>query len=88
MARNSTERTLNATCVIDYHGDMVVLKCNTGLPPGSRVLIKLPVELARGVAFQGKIVNLKKDGDDGFEVKVRLHNLSREMKDLMEAVGQ
>ncbi len=84
MERNQTERTLVATGIVDYHGETVLLRCPQGLPPGSRVHVELPTELTDSLSLQGKIVNLKKITDGHYEVKMRLHNLSKEMKSLLE----
>ncbi len=84
MSGNITERHLETTMLIDYYDGMAVLSCPAGLPPGSRVRFGFPDGNAGDRTFHGKIVKLKRLSDGAFAVSVRLHNLDRIHREILE----
>ena len=84
MNSNITERHLETTVLIDYYDGMAVLSCPAGLPQGSRVRFGLPDDNAGARTFHGKIVKLKRLGDGAFAVSVRLHNLDKSHREILE----
>ena len=84
MNSNITERHLETTMLIDYHEGMAVLSCPAGLPPGSRVRFEFSDDNAGVRTFHGKIVKLKRRADGAFAVSVRLHNLDKNHREILE----
>ena len=84
MSGNITERHLETTMLIDYYDGMAVLSCPAGLPPGSRVRFEFPDDNAGTRTFHGKIVNLKRRANGAFAVSVRLHNLNKSHRGILE----
>jgi hypothetical protein len=84
MSSNITERRLETTALIDYYDGMAVLSSPTGLPPGSRVRFEFPDDNEDLRTFRGKIVKLKRRADGTFAVSVRLHNLDKSHREILE----
>ena len=84
MSSNTTEHHLETTMLIDYYDGMAVLISPAGLPQGSRVRFDLPDDNAGARTFHGKIVKLKRRADGAFAVSVRLHNLDRSHREIIE----
>ncbi len=84
MSSNITERPLETTMLIDYYDGMAVLLCPAGLPPGSRVRFGFSDDNEGARMFHGKIVKLKRRADGAFAISVRLHNLDKSHRELLE----
>ena len=84
MSGNITERHLETTMLIDYYDGMAVLLSPAGLPQGSRVRFEFPDDNAGDRTFHGKIVKLKRRADGAFAVSVRLHNLDKRHREILE----
>jgi hypothetical protein len=87
MAAPSNERTIELLDLVDYGGDVLVMTTATAAPPGSRVAFSLTDDNHGAVAstiYRGKLVSLRKDPTGNFELKVRLHNMSRPQRELLE----
>ena len=63
---------------------MAVLSCPAGLPPGSRVRFEFSDGNEDLRTFHGKIVKLKRLSDGAFAVSVRLHNLDKSHREILE----
>jgi hypothetical protein len=66
---------------VDYQGGLLTIAASKPLPPGSQVKLELSLtKSATPFLVQGKIVSISGRPNSGFEIKVRLHNLTREWK--------
>ena len=88
MAGPQHERIISPLKVIDFAGDVVLVECRKAPPPGSRVRFEIPGEDGSGArpVYRGKLVDLRKTPSGAFEMKLRIHSASREMRFALEAL--
>ncbi|MFO8072462.1 MAG: hypothetical protein R6V85_11365 [Polyangia bacterium] len=81
MSKAPPETHLENPTILDLHGDVATVLLAEPLPPGARVVLVFssPVLSARG-----KLSSLRRRGDSGLAATVRLHDVSRSERALLE----
>ena len=73
--------------LLDFKGDVLTVRADGPLPPGSRVAFELKLDETRTIPIAGKIVSTA-PRSDGFALVIRQTGLSREHRTaLIDAVS-
>jgi len=65
----------------------LLLECDQAVPPGSRVVFDLPGGVEPGAVCRGKLVDLRRSPSGPFEMKVRIHSATREIRAALEEIS-
>jgi hypothetical protein len=78
-------KRLTAPTCLDLSGEILTVRCSEALPQGSRVVLELGADDARrALQLGGKVVSVRAAGSGKKELGIRLHNLSREDREVLE----
>jgi hypothetical protein len=84
-AANKHSKHLNASSLVAFSGDLLVISSQTALPPGSRITLCFDKKIdfaSEAPTLHGKIVSVTAE-EDVYQYFVRLHSLSRRQREML-----
>lgn len=85
MQTDETVKRIERPAVLDFEGDKLAISAEAALPPGSRVEISLPTESgSEPLSLAGKVVSSAPADNGSQRLVVRLHNVTRAQRSLLE----
>jgi len=81
------ERAVSTREVIAFRADLIEVAVESALPPGSRVRLTLDQPTVQPeLALAGKVVGIERADAGGYRLRVRLHSLPRDQRQVLEAL--